>query len=99
MKLKTEASNRKLTITVFFSVITLVIGNLVLTNILATSGERLRNLEQHQQKLVEQNARLRMEIIRLSSLRALEDRAASLGLTRNIQAVNVSSQTPIAMHQ
>lgn len=99
MKPKAAATNRKLTLAVLFSVITLVIGNLVVTNILATSGERLRNLEQRKEKLVEQNALLRMETIRLSSLETLETRAASLGLSRNIQAINVPSQPPIAMYQ
>ncbi len=98
MKSRQATISRKLTVIVFFCVITLVLGNLLVTNILATSGERLRSLSQRKEKLTEQNASLKMELLRLSSLRVLETRAANLGLTKSIQTLSVSSQ-PIAMYQ
>ena len=99
MKLKETAFHRKLTAIVVFSVTLLTLGNLLATNILATSGERLRNLEERTEELKEQNDRLRTEIIRLSSLETLQERATSLGLTTNIQTLNLPSQPPIAMNQ
>lgn len=81
------------------TVVLLMLGNLVVTNVLATSGERLRSLENRKEKLIAQNERLRLEILSLSSLSALEARATSLGLTEAVKTVNISVKPPIAMHQ
>ena len=99
MKPKLLRTPKKLILVVIAAVITLMFGNLVVSNVLATSGERLRSLENRKQNLTSQNERLRLEINTLSSLRTLEARATNLGLTGTVKTVNVPLKPPIAMHQ
>ncbi|MCH7951364.1 hypothetical protein IH980_01315 [Patescibacteria group bacterium] len=94
-----EAPHRRLIAIAIVSVVTFLAANLFVSNVLATSGEKLRDLKRRQENLLDQNSRLRAEIIEKSALTALEDRAQKLGFVKSTQTLSISSQPPVAMHQ
>lgn len=71
----------------------------MVSNILATDGNGLRSLQVRKDNLSQQNARLRQEIVRLSSLAALETRARSLGFVEGIEILSLDAKTRVAMRE
>lgn len=92
-------NHKKLVVIVIFLISILSGANLLVSNILATSGEQLRMLRQRKENLVEQNSRLREQVISFRALETIDARAQDLGLYKTENILSLSSQTPVAMHQ
>jgi cell division protein FtsB len=89
--------HRKLTTLAFISVVILLIANLMVSNIIATSGEQLRQLQERNKNLENQNSKLRQEIIQTSALNTLENKAYELGFAKSTETLTLSSQPPVAL--
>jgi len=80
-------------------IVLLIAANLVVANILATSGNTLNDLELRKTNLTDQNQRLRGEIISQSALQTLALRAQRLGFVSAAETLNLSAQPNVAMRQ
>ena len=78
-------------------IVLLIAANLVVANILATSGNTLNDLEQRKTNLTGQNLELRSEIISQSALQTLAVRAQRLGFVSASETLNLSAQPNVAM--
>jgi hypothetical protein len=78
-------------------IVLLIAANLVVANILATSGNTLNDLEQRKTNLTGQNLELRSEIISQSALQTLAVRAQRLGFVSSSETLNLSAQPNVAM--
>lgn len=91
--------NDKLVVVILGTTSLLLGANMLVSNILATTGEQLENLTQREANLSQQNQRLRKQIISLSSLDTIEIRALELGLQKTNQVISLSSMPQVAMNQ
>ena len=99
MNKQNSSSPNKLTFLVIFFVIILSVANLWVSNILATTGERLKLLQSRRENLENQNERLYQQIISLSTLEVIENKAKTLGMLPIETTLNLSPQSPVAMKQ
>lgn len=90
---------KKLTLVVVAFILALVIGNLLVSNTLATSGEQLKRLETRKANLLDQNQRLKARIVKETSLKTLEAKATEYGLVPSSQTLSLSSQPPVARRE
>lgn len=96
--LKTN-SQKKLTIIAVFFVALLFAANLLVSNILATTGEQLKLLQNRKENLENQNNRLRQQIVNLSTLELIEEKAIKLGMVPVEDTLNLKDKPPVAMKQ
>jgi len=78
----------RLLITFSFLLITLFATQLVFATNLATDGEKLAQMEREIQTKQSENANLKTEIARQSSLTSLQERAKTLGFSSNPKIIN-----------
>ena len=78
------------------SVISLFFARVVLSNILATSGQRLAAANQKIEQLKEENRRLENDISSLNSLEKIDTFAKDLGFIKTTQTQILVPQVPIA---
>ena len=65
---------------------------------MATSGEKLKQLQARKTNLIDQNERLRLQIVGLSSLGHINNEAQKLGLSRTEKVLSLTSQPVVAMN-
>lgn len=94
-----QQSQKILSVIVLASIISLLIANLFITNVLATTGEGLNSLQTRKNNLLEQNSRLNQEVIANSSFKTIEEKALSMGFFKTKETVSLVSEPPIAMNQ
>ncbi len=94
-----QTSKKALLIASLTSVAFLVGANLFITNILATTGEQLKSLEERKKTLVEQNSRIRQKIVSESTLTKVEEKAFALGFSTERQTINLIPPKPVALNQ
>ena len=85
-------------ITKFIIVLSVVLGlaNLVVTNVLATGGHELNDVNSQTIVLQKNNLYLKNQIAQASSLANIEGQAIALGFTPIRQTVAISGSTPVA---
>ena len=90
-------SQKSLSIIVLGFVMLLIAANLFVSNILATTGEQLRALQNRHQNLKNQNTRLKQQVVQMSTLAMIEKRAKEMGMTEIHETLVVSPEAPMAM--
>lgn len=93
------SGSKKLTVIIILIITLLVTGNLVVTNILATTGEQLTNLQLRKENLKLQNSRIKLQIISGSSLNCITAKAQELGMNQAEEVLNLVPQQAVAMNQ
>lgn len=86
-----------LTKIIFGAVFVLGIANLIATNIVATQGIRLNNLNTKTALLAKENEILTGRLNEIRSLAEIESRALSLGMVRTNQIVHISGENLYAL--
>lgn len=98
MKKEKNKSSKKLSI-IIISITGLLMGaNLLVSNILATSGEQLESLINRKSNLVEQNNLLRKQVIMQGSLENILNKAYELGMLATIETQSITPAPPVAMN-
>lgn len=92
-----SAPSRAILMTVSVTIVILTLANLVVSNVMTTSGDQLRMLLARKQNLIDQNAYLRKEITGLRALRTIETNALSLGFTSMTETLSITSEHQVAM--
>lgn len=78
----------------------LVVANIYFSSSFATSGQKLKQLEQEIDAIEEQNQDLKRNILQKSSLHVLESKAEQLGFTKPNQYITVEGpSTSVALSQ
>lgn len=93
------SSQSRLTLAVLISVAILLGANLLVSNILATSGEKLRSLETRKENLMRQNNKIRQVVLESMALDNLESKARELGFVKSSKTLNIASRERVAMHR
>lgn len=75
----------------------LVAANLMVSNTLATSGDRLHSLLKRKQTILNQNSRIRQVITENSALRTIELKANALGFTPENQIMSLAIEPQVAL--
>jgi hypothetical protein len=88
---------KRTTFAVTFSVLSLIIANLFVSNILATTGEKVRAFETRKENLIRQNEVIRQAIVKQKTLSSIEERAEQLGMTKIQDTLSLTKEPPVAM--
>jgi hypothetical protein len=88
---------KRTTITILISVLVLIIANLIVSNTLATTGEKVKAYELRKYNLLRQNDKMNQEIIEKKTLSHIKARAEQLGMVKIIETISIDTQLPIAM--
>ena len=75
------------------------IGNIVASSAVATTGNKLQELQHASSELAAQNQNLERQIAAYKSLLRIEARAAELGLSTPASLTTLSSPEPVALVQ
>jgi len=78
-------------------VIILSLTQLVISHNLATTGEKVRQLELQADQLEEENATLTAEINKIGSLAKITEEAQKLGLVKATQVLHLTPEIPVAL--
>lgn len=78
-------------------VIILSLTQLVISYNLATTGEKVRQLELQADQLEEENATLTAEINKIGSLARITEEAQKLGLVKATQVLHLTPEIPVAL--
>jgi cell division protein FtsL len=90
---------KRLAIVTTLIVLSLLGANLLVSNILATTGEHLISLQQRTTSLVDQNNQLQAQILKLSSLESIHEKAMAMGFYESDNILSISLQEPVALHK
>lgn len=83
----------------FFLVFVLLGIQIILSNAISSSGDKLQLLEQKHQQLLSQNELLSKQISYLTSLNTLENRARFLGYVNNTSSIYLQNTVNVAMKE
>ncbi|TSC54406.1 MAG: hypothetical protein LiPW31_130 [Microgenomates group bacterium LiPW_31] len=78
-------------------VVILSLTQLVISHNLATTGEKVRQLELQADQLEEENATLTAEINKIGSLARITEEAQKLGLVKATQVLHLTPEIPVAL--
>ena len=82
--------------TTYLLVVVLGLGNLIATNVLATSGRQMESLSQQTVQLDKDNLYLRNQIAQITSISRLEEQAVTLGYQPISRTLAVTTPAPVA---
>ena len=94
-KFKLSKSN-KITRISWIVLILFAVGGIYLTISTANAGAKLAYLEGLETKIVEENQRLKRELVELNSLKSLEVRAGELGFSRPDKLIYLTEDKTVA---
>ncbi|MCX6725802.1 MAG: hypothetical protein NT052_00590 [Candidatus Shapirobacteria bacterium] len=95
--MKKPIKKPKLLILITILITGLSLTQLVISHSLATTGGKMRQLEEKASVLAEQNRVLAEEINQMGSLTRVASEAQKLGLIKANQIFHLSSQVPVAL--
>lgn len=78
-------------------VVILSLTQLVISHNLATTGEKVRQMELQADQLEEENATLTAEINKIGSLARITEEAQKLGLVKATQVLHLTPEIPVAL--
>lgn len=78
-------------------VVILSLTQLVISHNLATTGEKVRQLELQADQLEEENATLTAEINKIGSLARITEEAQKLGLVKATRVLHLTPEIPVAL--
>lgn len=93
LKFKLPKKLKKLT---WVFLVLFAVGGIYLTISTANAGAKLAYLENLEADILEENQRLKGELIGLSSLKSLEDKAKELGFDRPNKLIYLTEDDPVA---
>ena len=90
---------KKLKLTPLIVTIIIILAGiqLVISHHLATSGEKVRQLEKEAQLIEEENRLLLEEVSQIGTLSKISLQAEEMGLVRTTQVIHFGSQIPLAL--
>lgn len=94
---KKEYKKPKLIFLIIFLVIGLSLAQLIISHKLATLGGSMRQLEEKQAYLAEENKKLNEEINQMGSLSLIASRAEEMGLVKAKKVLHLTPQIPVAL--
>ena len=97
MKNKTRTKASKLVLVVIALVFILACAQLIISHQWATTGGKIRQLEQETDRLEEESRFLSEQISRVASLSKIAVRAEDLGLVRTTHVVHLAPQVSVAL--
>jgi cell division protein FtsL len=94
---KKEYKKPKLIFLITFLVIGLSLVQLIISHRLATLGGSMRQLEEKQTYLAEENKKLSEEINQMGSLSLVASKAEEIGLVKAKKVLHLTPQIPVAL--
>lgn len=82
---------------VLLMVLGLVIANIIVSASLATSGSKLKALDQQKQLLAQQDEQLQHLLLKTTSLSSLEEKSTDLGFSKPDQIISITPTAPVAL--
>lgn len=99
MKIEYKRTPKKTMIIAILFTVVLLGANLFVSNILATTGERLTQLTQRKDNLITQNNQLRSQILSLGSLELIYNKAVNQGFQNTQEILSLFPQESVAMNK
>ena len=99
-KNKYKNRKREILLRILFLLVFVLLGTqIILSNAISSSGDRLLMLDQKHQQLLSQNEQISKQISYLTSLTTLENRAKYLGFMKNVSVIYLQNTVNVDMKE